>query len=193
MINLLIHALWVGPVLFLSSRLDARLLAMRFFRDLSRSKARKRLHGNKHALVPMLLGMEKPYIMKTESDLEIEESMTLTIEELSAYNGKDGSPLYLSISGRVYDVSSGTKYYGEGGSYHGFVGKDATFAFATGCLQDECFKSSTEGLNEKEIKETNRWIELYDNHDKYKFVGNIIADPVDEILNREEKLSSELN
>jgi len=186
--------MWVGPLVFLGTQIDTRLAAMRFFRDLSRSKARRRLHGNKYALVPMLFGIEEPISLKdkTETDLEIEEAMTLTMEDLAAYNGKDGSPLYLAIDGRVYDVSAGTKFYGEGGSYHKFVGKDATYAFATGCLQEECLISSTEGLTEKEKREIQRWVELYDTHDKYKFVGHIVADPINEILEREEQNDNEM-
>jgi len=142
----------------------------------------------------MLFGIEEPISLKdkTETDLEIEEAMTLTMEDLAAYNGKDGSPLYLAIDGRVYDVSAGTKFYGEGGSYHKFVGKDATYAFATGCLQEECLISSTEGLTEKEKREIQRWVELYDTHDKYKFVGHIVADPINEILEREEQNDNEM-
>ena len=42
-----------------SQFIDMNVVLMRFFRDLSRSKARKRLYGdNQHALMPMLLGKE---------------------------------------------------------------------------------------------------------------------------------------
>lgn len=193
MFNVIVHALWVAPVLFFGTQIDTRLVAMRFFRDLSRSKARRRLHGNNYALVPMILGIEDPIELKekTETDIEMEDALTLTSEELASYTGKEGSPLYLAIDGRVYDVSAGTKFYGEGGSYHKFVGKDATYAFATGCLQEECLVSTKENLTEKEKKEIQRWIELYDTHDKYKFVGHIVADPVAEILEREENNEKE--
>jgi hypothetical protein len=36
------------------------------------------------------------------------------------------------ILGSVYDVSSGAKHYKPGGSYHFFLGKDASRAFVTG-------------------------------------------------------------
>ena len=154
MFNIIVHALWVAPIVFLGTQVDTRIVAMRFFSDLSRSKARRRLHGNKHALVPILFGMEEPIKLKekTETDLEIEDALTLTSEELASYNGKEGSPLYLAIDGRVYDVSAGTKFYGEGGSYHKFVGKDTTYSFATGCLKEECLISSKDNLTEKEKK-----------------------------------------
>ena len=34
----------------------------------------------------------------------------------------------------------------------------------------------------QELKEIDRWLELYETHDKYKFVGHLVDDPVNEIL-----------
>jgi len=34
----------------------------------------------------------------------------------------------------------------------------------------------------KELKEIDRWVELYETHDKYTFVGYLVDDPVVEIL-----------
>jgi hypothetical protein len=62
------------------------------------------------------------------------------------------------------------------------VAKDATRAFATGCLLEECISASTEGLTEKEFKEIERWLELYETHDKYTFVGYLVEDPVDKVI-----------
>jgi predicted heme/steroid binding protein len=171
-----------------SKKVDMNKVLMRFFRDVARSKARKRLYGNKHALIPMLWGNEVPLPIKTRDDFNAEELLTLTSEELSEYTGEDGGPLYLGIKGRVYDVSAKENLYGEDGRYNLFVGKDATHAFATGCLQDteECVNSSMEGLDEKELREIDRWVELYETHDKYTFVGFLVEDPVNKILEADE-------
>ncbi len=32
------------------------------------------------------------------------------------------------------------------------------------------------------MKEIDRWVELYETHDKYTFVGYLVDDPVEEIL-----------
>ena len=174
-------------------KVDMNKVLMRFFRDVARTKARKRLYGNQHALIPMLLGKEEPIPIKTQDDLNAEEYMTLTVEELADYDGFDDGPLYVGIKGRVYDVTKNQHFYGEDGKYHLFVGKDATHAFATGCLKDtpECVNSSLEGLDEKEMKEIDRWVELYETHDKYTFVGFIVDDPVDMILDAEDAKEQE--
>lgn len=45
-----------------------------------------------------------------------------TENELSKFNGVDSEFLYLSIMGKVYDVTKGGKHYGPDGNYHIFIG-----------------------------------------------------------------------
>ena len=51
------------------------------------------------------------------------------------------------------------------------VGRDATRAFCTGCLEEACLIASLHGLTEAQAREADRWVELYDHHDKYHLVG----------------------
>ncbi|MBT8453439.1 MAG: cytochrome b5 domain-containing protein, partial [Deltaproteobacteria bacterium] len=51
--------------------------------------------------------------------------------ELAAYDGSDpGKPLLIGIRGQVYDVTRGRDFYGPGGPYAMFAGKDCTRALA---------------------------------------------------------------
>jgi len=147
--------LWLAAILgstgvFLA-RVDYNLFFMKFFRNLSRSKARARLHGNKFAMIPVMLGIEEPMKIK-DDDVYAENVMTVTREQLEGMDGFDGAPLYLSIRGRVYDVSAGAKFYGEGGEYSDWVGRDASRSFGTGCRGGvdrtgmDCLSESLEGL-----------------------------------------------
>ncbi|KAI9887102.1 MAG: hypothetical protein M1823_001092 [Watsoniomyces obsoletus] len=62
----------------------------------------------------------------------------LTPQELSLYNGTDPKiPIYLAINGSIYDVSASPSFYGPGGSYHFFAGKEGTRAFVTGCFEED--------------------------------------------------------
>ncbi|KAF2148413.1 cytochrome b5 [Myriangium duriaei CBS 260.36] len=64
--------------------------------------------------------------------------LQLTDAQLAAYDGSDPSkPIYLAINGTIYDVTSGPNYYGPGGMYGFFSGKDAARAFVTGCFQED--------------------------------------------------------
>jgi hypothetical protein len=58
----------------------------------------------------------------------------------------------LILRGRVYDVTSGKNYYGPGGSYSFFSGKDATRGFTTGCFEKEHLTHDLRGLTAEELK-----------------------------------------
>lgn len=147
---------------------------MRLFRDLSRAKARRRRFGQHNALMPLLMQSEEPLPLADAS-----LGLSITLEELAEYDGRllpdssERAPLFLAIHGRIYDVSAGWGFYGPGQSYHKLVGKDATRAFCTGCLEPDCLVRNTDGLTEKQLKEAYRWIELYEQHDKYTLVGMV--------------------
>lgn len=150
----------------------------RFFRDVARSKARKRLYGNQYALVSMILGNDDP-VPPSDTDACVD---TVTWDELENADGQDGRPAYIAIRGRVYDVTAGKAFYGPGKPYHNFVGRDATSAFALGCSAPRCISASTEDLSPNQLKEVDRWIELYETHDRYTFVGVLVDDPVDNFV-----------
>lgn len=178
-ITLLFSAIVSSIAVYFASKHANRYL-MRFFRDLSRYKSRKRLYGNNAALIPILMGQEEPVELKPEPGTE---DFTMTAEQLAEMDGRtEDTPIYLAISGNIYDVSAARHMYGPKGGYHGFVGRDSTRAFANGCLEEHCMTASTEGLTENEMKQVARWLELYHNHDKYKYVGRLVVDPVEEVL-----------
>jgi len=199
---------------------------MRFARDISRAKARRRRFNQRYALVPLLLGKEEPLPLGDPDSCV--GCISFTRDELAEFDGRplpDGSPspLYLSVLGRVYDVSSGGAFYGPGKSYHKLVGKDATRAFCTGCLAPSCLISSTAHLSETQRRgassypraahlsrrrrsaplpspglrrEAHRWVELYEWHDKYTLVGRLreeAADPAEEEMALFHALEAELS
>jgi len=45
-----------------------------------------------------------------------------------------------------------------------------------GCLEPECLISSLKGLSDAERSELDKWVELYEHHDKYKLVGRLRPD-----------------
>merc|ERR1712125_149899 len=147
---------------------------MKLARDLSRVKARQRRFGQEGALMPVLLGQEEPLPLG-----DADAGIALTLEELAEYDGRElpgtngHSPLFLAVTGRIYDVTAGAAFYGPGRPYHKLVGKDATRAFCTGCLEPECLISSVKGLTDSQQMEAQRWVELYEHHDKYKLVGRL--------------------
>lgn len=53
--------------------------------------------------------------------------LELTLEELAAYDGKDGNPAYIAVDGVIYDVTDVS--FWRGGEHNGFsAGQDLTDA-----------------------------------------------------------------
>ncbi len=183
--SLLATSLLACVSLFLLRR-KINLGLMRFFRDLSRFKSRRRLYGNQAALMPILLGKEKPIEIDFRISSDGSEDFTVTASELLEMDGRTkDTPIYISLRGLVYDVSAARDKYGPGKSYHALCGKDATISFATGCFGDSCPEKKVEDLNEEELKQVQDWIELYHHHDKYKYIGRLVIDPVDAFVTQE--------
>ncbi len=69
---------------------------------------------------------EDPVIVdETEIDEAESEDVIFTAEELSEFDGKDGSPAYISVDGDIYDVTNVS--YWKGGDHNGFeAGRDLT-------------------------------------------------------------------
>jgi len=171
----------IGSVGFIHVKPRLRVAGMRFFRNLGRIKTRKRLTSGSHNSIALLLGREKEVFDNIhESDIIVD------IEELKDADGSSGQPLWLAIRGRVYNVEEGWKFYGPDGPYHGFVGKDATRAFCTGCTKPECLISSMSNLTESEMKEADRWVEYYELHDKYSLVGMLqnVTGTIDDLVEK---------
>jgi predicted heme/steroid binding protein len=73
--------------------------------------------------------------------------LQLTDAELLSYTGAEPSnPIYLAINGTIFDVSAGRSFYGPGGHYGHFAGRDATRAWVTTCFQPEFLTWDMKGV-----------------------------------------------
>jgi len=102
-----------------------------------------------------------------------------TKEELRQYDGAENRPIYIGVKGKIYDVSSRGEFYGPGGPYNCFAGRDASRALALGSLEEKDVEnSSLEGLAAGELETLEEWIQSYEM--KYDVVGfypfDMIAD-----------------
>ncbi|CAB4265893.1 unnamed protein product [Prunus armeniaca] len=98
--------------------------------------------------------------------------MELTAQQLIQYNGTDPSkPIYVALKGRVFDVTDGKSFYGPGGPYAMFAGKDASRALAKMTKNEEDITASLDGLSEKEIGVLTDWEKKFEA--KYPVVGRV--------------------
>ena len=101
------------------------------------------------------------------------EARDYTLAELATYAGSDPQkPLLVGIKGYVYDVGRGRDFYGPGGPYGMFAGKDCTRALAKAAFDPELFVGSLEGLDQDELDELETWIEFFEG--KYRRVGRLL-------------------
>ncbi|KAI4337229.1 hypothetical protein L6164_015672 [Bauhinia variegata] len=100
--------------------------------------------------------------------------MELSPQQLSQYNGSDPSkPIYVALKGRIFDVTTGKSFYGPGGPYAMFAGKDASRALAKMTKNEQDITPSLDGLSEKEIGVLNDWEKKFEA--KYPVVGRVAS------------------
>ena len=105
---------------------------------------------------------------------------TFTPPDLKPYNGEKGMPVYLAVRGQVFDVTSGRNFYGPGGPYENFAGRDASRGLACGSFDEEMLTKDLEGpldtldgLGDDEMEALRGWEERFS--EKYLVVGKLVA------------------
>ncbi|KAI1000365.1 hypothetical protein K3495_g7829 [Podosphaera aphanis] len=99
---------------------------------------------------------------------------------LLPFNGENNGPVYLAVRGKVFDVSSGRNFYGPGGPYENFAGKDASRGLAKSSFDEAMLTKNLEGpldtlddLNDEELETLMGWEERF--NEKYLVVGKLIS------------------
>ncbi|KAG2548034.1 hypothetical protein PVAP13_9KG133200 [Panicum virgatum] len=88
-------------------------------------------------------------------------------EELRQYDGSDPKkPLLMAIKGQIYDVSQSRMFYGPGGPYALFAGKDASRALAKMSFEPQDLTGDISGLGPFELDALQDW--------EYKFMSKYV-------------------
>jgi membrane-associated progesterone receptor component len=89
-------------------------------------------------------------------------------------------PVYLAVRGRVFDVTSGRNFYGPGGPYANFAGRDASRGLAFGSFDEDMLTKDLEGpldpltdLDADQLDALKGWEERF--NEKYLIVGKLVA------------------
>jgi membrane-associated progesterone receptor component len=110
---------------------------------------------------------------------------TFTPPELFPYNGLNGMPVYLAVRQRIFDVTSGRNFYGPGGPYANFAGRDASRGLAFGSFDEDMLTKDLDGpLDTLEDLQAEQWEALQGWEDrfseKYLVVGKLVPVGSDE-------------
>ena len=96
-------------------------------------------------------------------------------QELRKYNGKDMEKVCLAVKGEIFDVTRGKNFYGPGGPYDVFAGRDCSRAFASFSTDDEMFKDERDDLSDLDASQKSQLDDWYMNiSSKYDFVGKLL-------------------
>jgi predicted heme/steroid binding protein len=106
--------------------------------------------------------------------------VVLSSAELAMHDGADTSkPIYVSLGGFVFDVSSSRRHYRRGETYNCLAGRDATLAFVSGDLSEEGIGSATPhvgaSMTEEQKSNLDRWVQFF--KESYPQVGVLDRSP----------------
>eukprot|EP00210_Caulerpa_lentillifera_P007296 g6975.t1 len=98
-------------------------------------------------------------------------STELTLAELAQFKGENDSSVYIAVKGIIYDVTAAREFYGPGGNYHVFAGRECARALASMKIDESYCDDNLEGLDEKSLKILDDWIKKFT--DKYPIIGKV--------------------
>ena len=123
---------------------------------------------------------------------------TYTPRSLLPYNGTSApdAPVYFAVRGRVFDVSRGRNFYGPGGPYANFAGRDASRGLACGSFDEDMLTEDLDGpldtladLGPDEMEALRGWEERF--LEKYDVVGRLVSVGEYNERKQQQSLSSE--
>mmetsp|Transcript_18812 Transcript_18812/g.42929 ORF Transcript_18812/g.42929 Transcript_18812/m.42929 type:complete len:164 (-) Transcript_18812:60-551(-) len=116
-------------------------------------------------------------------DAEKDNDRIISMTELKQTNGAQENfpegyataPIYVAILDKVYDMSfGGSEFYGPGGSYENFAGKNISRALAKMSFDPADLENTDLGdLDEKHLKILGDWVNTFENRKKYPCVGKL--------------------
>lgn len=107
--------------------------------------------------------------------LPVPEKRDYSASELADFDGQDTSkPTLLAISGTIYDVTPRRDFYGPGGPYEAFAGRECAVALAKMSFEESDLHADTSVLDGEEAEKLSDWIETFEG--KYDVVGKVLPD-----------------
>ena len=102
-----------------------------------------------------------------------------TPPQLKPFDGNNGQPVFIAVRGKVFDVTPGRNFYGPGGPYQNFAGRDASRGLACQSFDEEMLTEDLNGpldrledLGREEMENLRGWEERF--NEKYLVVGKLV-------------------
>ncbi|CAF0706407.1 unnamed protein product [Brachionus calyciflorus] len=129
---------------------------------------------------------------KPKNQLSKMPKRDFTLEQLKPYDGvKSDGRILIGVLGQVFDVSRASDFYGPGGPYSVFAGRDASRALATFSVDQSQFKDEYDDLSDlkpSQIDSIKEWEMQF--LEKYPVVGRLLKPGEEPNVYEEEETSS---
>jgi len=100
----------------------------------------------------------------------------MSLEQLKQYDGTgDHGRICIAVNNKVFDVTRGKRFYGPGGPYGLFAGRDASRGLATFSLTEEVIKDEWDDLSDldsMQMDSIREWEMQFT--EKYDFIGRLL-------------------
>ncbi|KFM63246.1 Membrane-associated progesterone receptor component 2, partial [Stegodyphus mimosarum] len=97
----------------------------------------------------------------------------MTYEELKKYDGlNEEGRVCVAVNGKIFDVTKGKRFYGPGGPYASFAGRDATRGLATFSVVSGDGYDDLSDLNSMQMESVREWEIQFT--EKYQYVGRLL-------------------
>lgn len=116
-------------------------------------------------------------IMAPRRAVEKGPPKSFTSQELAMFDGTKGRPIYVAVQPKpelkavVFDVTPGSSFYGPGGAYHVFAGKNASLGLAKVNTDPASVSGPIDDLTPSERDTLFQWYEKY--LQKYEIIGQL--------------------
>lgn len=98
----------------------------------------------------------------------------INLDELSKYNGMDPyRPILFAVRGKVYDVTTANGFYGFGGGYHVFAGREIARALGKMAINAAECNDDLSDFTDKQHSTLQEWETKFE--EKYTVVGQVRA------------------
>ncbi|XP_023332818.1 membrane-associated progesterone receptor component 2 [Eurytemora carolleeae] len=119
---------------------------------------------------------KEPRPAEPERDLPPLKKQDMDLKQLREYDGSDNGGkgrVCVAVNGKIFDVTRGRRFYGPGGPYSGFAGRDASRGLATFSVEPVSDDyDDLSDLKPSELEQVKEW-ELQFN-EKYDYVGRLL-------------------
>lgn len=121
-------------------------------------------------------GARQTRVMANESRAD---QVSMTAEQLSKYNGAGDGSIYMAVQDpfsdevTIFDMTSGKDFYGPGGPYHVFAGKNASHGLAKSSTDSTQVTGDLGQLSEHEKDTHMQWYTKFSS--KYPKIGKLVS------------------